>query len=237
VLGTSLLVSSAVTCYTVLVRNRSIPLPRRVRGAEPLKSVWNSQMGFFLVSRLMMMTSVSSFSTYGLFFLRDVVEVSDPAQTLARMILAIGGALGVMVYLSGWISDQVGRKPVVVAGATGAALSTVWMLTAGDPTEVLLTATVIGASVGALLSANWAMANELADPEQAGLHIGIVNLSTIGGAGIAKLLGPGIDLLNHVSDDLGYRALIAGCAALFLAGAVLLLPVKGVRVTPPTPSG
>ncbi len=237
VLGTSLLVSSAVTCYTVLARDRSIPLPRRVRGAEPPKSVWNSQMGFFLVSRLMMMTSVSSFYTYGLFFLRDVVEVSDPAQTLARMILAIGGALGVMVYLSGRISDQVGRKPVVVAGATGAALSTVWMLTAGDPTEVLLTATVIGASVGALLSANWAMANELADPEQAGLHIGIVNLSTIGGAGIAKLLGPGIDLLNHISEDFGYRALIAGCAALFLAGAAMLLPVKSERAMPPTPSG
>ena len=238
VLGAALLVSGGVTCYTVLARDRSIPLPRRARGGEPAKSaVWNSQMGFFLLSRLMMMVSISSFYTYGLFFLRDVVEVSDPAQTLARMILAIGGALGVMVYVSGWVSDQVGRKPVVVVGATGAALSTVWMLTAGNLTEVLLTAIVIGASVGALLSANWAMANELADQENAGLHIGIVNLSTIGGAAIAKLLGPGIDLLNHVSDDLGYRALIAGCAALFLAGAVLLLPVKGVRVTPPTPSG
>ncbi|HAA95279.1 MAG TPA: hypothetical protein DCE26_06285, partial [Dehalococcoidia bacterium] len=87
-------------------------------------------------------------------------------------------------------------------------------------------ASVIGASVGTLLSANWALANELADGSQAGLHMGIVNLATIGGAASAKLLGPGIDALNRISEDLGYEVLIASCAALFLVGAILLLPLK-----------
>lgn len=145
------------------------------------------------------------------------------------MILVIAGALGIAVYISGWISDRVGRKQVVMVGAIGAALSTLWMLTANSSTEVLIIASVIGASIGVLLSANWALANELADESQAGLHMGIVNLATIGGAAIAKLLGPGIDALNQIpgrSDDFGYQVLIAGAAALFMIGALLLMPLK-----------
>ena len=118
---------------------------------------------------------------------------------------------------------------MVMAGAIGAALSSVWILFANDSTEVLIIASVTGASVGVLLSANWALANELADESQAGLHIGIVNLATISGAALAKLLGPGIDALNQIPDqpdDFGYQVLIIGAAVLFILGAVLLMPVK-----------
>jgi len=103
------------------------------------------------------------------------------------------------------------------------------MLTAGSSTQVFIIASVMGASVGVLLSAKWALANELADESQAGLHIGIVNMATIGGAALAKLLGPGIDALNRMpgrSDDFGYQVLIAGAAAFFVIGAVLVMPLK-----------
>jgi MFS family permease len=186
----------------------------------------NPQLGLFLISRLLMITSIAAFQTYGLFFLRDVVGLAEPAQALGRMILVIGGALAVAVYASGWVSDRVGRKPVVIAGAAGAALSTMWMLTAETSMGVLIIASVIGASVGTLLSANWALANELGSQRQAGLHMGIVNLATIGGSALAKLLGPGIDLLNKASENLGYQTLLIGCAGLFLAGAIILMPVK-----------
>jgi hypothetical protein len=56
-----------------------------------------------------------------------------------------------------------------------------------------------------------------------------VNLSTIGGAALPRLFGPGIDLLNHTADDLGYQALIGGCAAFFVAGALAILPVNPVN--------
>jgi MFS family permease len=119
---------------------------------------------------------------------------------------------------------------VVIAGAAAGAVSTSWLLLVDTPTGLVVTASVIGASTGTLLSASWALANEMADEQRAGTHIGIVNLSTIGGAALPRLFGPGIDLLNHAGEDQGYSALIAGCAALFVLGALTLLPVNPSRM-------
>ena len=229
-LVTALVVSVGVTSLTVLVRDpgrRARPVRRR---DEPSRPVLNVQLGLFLVSRLFMMTAIYSFPTYALFFLGDVVEVANPAQTLSQAIPAIGGALAVAVIVSGWVSDRVGRKPVVIAGAMAGAISTSWLLLADSTTGVVATASIIGASSGTLLSASWALANEMGDEQRAGTHIGIVNLSTIGGAALPRLFGPGIDLLNHTSEDLGYRALIGVCAALFVAGAIAILPVNPARI-------
>jgi MFS family permease len=222
----------AISVTTVVVSRRELRDPsssQRRNAKSSFRSVLNPQLGLFLVSRLVMITAITSFQTYGLFFLRDSVGLDNPAEALGRMILVIAGALAIAVYLSGWVSDRVGRKPVVMVGAIGAAISTLWMLTADSTTQVLIIASVMGASVGVLLSANWALANELADESQAGLHIGIVNLATIGGAALAKLLGPGIDALNQIpgrADDFGYQVLLAGAAAFFVIGAVLLMPLK-----------
>ena len=152
---------------------------------------------------------------------------------MSQMIPAIGGSLAVAVFVAGRVSDRVGRKPVVIAGAVAAAVGTAWLLLTDTTSGLLVIACVIGASSGTMLSASWALANEMGDEQQAGTHIGIVNLSTIGGAAIPRLFGPGIDLLNHTSEDLGYRALMAGCAALFVAAAIALLPVKYAATEPP----
>ncbi len=234
-LGTALTISVMITCATVLARD-----PRRwarpVRKSDaPLPRVLNRQFGLFLFSRLLLMTAIYSFPTYGLFFLRDVVEADNPAQTLSQMIPVIGGTLAAAVFAAGWISDRTGHKPVVIAGAAAGAVSTSWLLLVDTTSGLLVTASIIGASAGALLSANWALANVLGNEQQAGAHIGIVNLSTIGGAAIPRLFGPGIDLLNHTSENLGYTTLIAGCAALFVIGAVALLPVNPDPANPDRP--
>ena len=232
-LAAALIASVAITCGTVLARDptrRARPVRRREASARP---VMNLQFGLFLISRLLMMSAIYAFPTYGLFFLRDVVEVSNPAQALSQAIPAIGGSLAVAVYVAGWVSDRIGRKPVVIAGSIAGAISTSWLLLADTTSGVVITASVIGAASGTLLSASWALANEMADEQHAGTHIGIVNLSTVGGAALPRLFGPGIDLLNHTSEDLGYRTLIIGCAALFVAGAIALLPVNPARTEAP----
>ena len=230
ILAFLLILAISITSVQISRREFSSPSKSQRPGIAPsFRSVLNPQLGLFLGSRLMMITAIASFQTYGLFFLRDSVGLDNPAEALGRMILVIAGTLAIAVYIAGWVSDRVGRKPVVMAGAIGAAISTLWMLTADDSIQVLVIASVIAATVGVLLSANWALANELADENQAGLHIGIVNLATVSGAAGAKLLGPIIDAMNHIPghpDDFGYQVLITADAALFLIGALLLIPLK-----------
>jgi len=189
------------------------------------------QLKRFMLSRLLIMTAVTAFPTFGLFFLQDAVKVENPTQALGWMILVIGGALALSIYPAGWISDKIGRKPVVMAGAVGAAFSSIWLLQANDATGVLVTATLLGASVGVLLSSNWALANELGTQGREALHMGMVNLATTGGSAAAKLMGPGIDLLNRASEGRGWDALLITCSALIILGAVLLMPLKVVDTT------
>ncbi len=94
---------------------------------------------------------------------------------------------------------------------------------------------IVHRPVGTMLSAHWAMANDLSTSGREAEHIGRVTMATIGGAVFAKALGPGVDLLNRLSSDTGYQALLVGCAVLYIVGALILMPVK-VEVSETGPS-
>ena len=233
VVGGVLLLTAVISSWTVLSRelpeNGSQSAERRA--AQFSSQRLHPQLRWFVASRYLMLAAIAVFPTYGLFFLRDVVQVDNPAQTFGTMILSIGGALALSVYPAGWLSDKVGRKPVSMAGSIAAAVGTITILSADSATEVVVIASIIGAAVGVLLSANWALANEIGSVARAGQHMGIVNLATVGGVASAKILGPGVDLLNLASPGAGYTALLMGSAAFFLLGALLLLPLKSPGIS------
>ncbi len=226
IIAVTLIASALISAYTVVTRERPNRFSFR-RSAETLRrrSGLHPHLPWYLLSRYLLVTGIFVFPTYGFFFLADVVAVENPAQTLALMILSVGGAFVLSVYPAGRLSDKVGRKPVVIGGALGAAVNTLALLMAANQWQVLVVASLIGGSVGVVLSASWAMANELGTEGREGQHMGIVNLATIGGAASAKVLGPGVDLLNLASPALGYSGLLIGCAVVFIVGALLILPI------------
>ncbi len=244
IIAATVIGSAAISAYTVVTRERAHRFSFR-RNVETLtrRSGLHTHLIWYLLSRYLLVTAVMVFPTYGLFFLVDVVAVENPAQTLGLIIFAIGAAFVLSVYPAGRLSDRVGHKPVVVIGSAAAAVATVAILAAGNHLaatvamlaggsrlQVLVIAGIpIGFALGVVLSASWAMANELGAEGREGQHMGIVNLATTGGAASAKLLGPGVDLLNLASPGLGYYGLLAGCAAAFVGGALLILPVNPSR--------
>jgi MFS family permease len=227
VLGINLVVAAGITSATVLARQGKLDSQLPKQESHPTASSGlHPQLVQFLISRWLLVTAIVVFQTYGLFFLRDKVGLESPVQDLGNMVLVIGGAVAAGAYLAGRFSDRIGRKPVILAGAAGATVSTVLILWAGSVTEVLVIASFIGFSVGMLLSSNWAMANEMGTAGKEAFHMSVVNLSTIGGAATAKMLGPGVDLLNRMSPASGYSALLVGCAIFFVLGGILLVPLK-----------
>jgi MFS family permease len=236
ILAITLILTAATSASIVVAREKAAGLTRNRIFADlrPIGGL-HPQLKWFIASRYLMITAIFVFPTYGLFFLRDVVGVANPPQTLGLMILSIGGALVLSIYPAGWLSDQIGRKPVVISGAIGAAIGSIAILYTNIATEVVVVASVIGASVGVVLSANWALANELGTAGREGQHMGIVNLATAGGAASAKILGPGVDLLNLAGPGLGYSALLMGSGAAFLLGALFLLPLKAGNLASQSP--
>ena len=231
ILGLSLIITASISSFVV------VPRERAVQSLEP--AVWeklratsrlNPQLGWFILSRYLMISAAFIFPTYGLFYLKDMVQVSNPAHTLGVMIVVIGGVMLLSVYPAGWVSDRLGRKRVVVVGAVGSAFGLVMMTQVLGTLLILVVATFTAVFVGIMLAGNWALANELGPSGREGQHIGLVSVATIAGAGTSKLLGPLVDLLNMVSTGLGYTVLMIIAGALFLLGALVLIRVKPVYI-------
>ena len=231
ILGLSLIITASISSFIVVPRERAV---QRLEPAiwEKLRATsrLNPQLGWFLLSRYLMISAAFIFPTYGLFYLKDMVQVSNPAQTLGVMIVVIGGVMLLSVYPAGWVSDRVGRKRVVVVGAIGSALGLIMMTQVFGTLLILVVATFTAVFVGIMLAGNWALANELGTSGREGQHIGLVSVATISGAGTSKLLGPLVDLLNMLSTGLGYTVLMIIAGALFLLGALVLMRVKPVPI-------
>ena len=187
----------------------------------------HADLPWFVASRSAFIGAIVIFTTYGLFFLRDKVQVENPAQALGVAIFGIGGMLILTTYPSGWLSDRVGRKPILAFGTVAATLSTVAMMWVSTYLLAVAVASVIGGAVGIILTTHWAMANDLGTPGREAQHMGVVNLGTLLGAAGAKAIGPLPDLVAvWFGPGFGYTALLGASALLFIIGGIFMLKVR-----------
>ena len=227
-LGVLSLTLGASAAWTVMgIRGRETrsgqlagPLnPRRIHTRA------HAQFGWFLGSRFCSFAALAVLQTYALFFLGDVVGLANPVRAVGTMTIVTGGSLLLAVYPFGRLSDRIGRKWVIVGTGVVGAGGVFTLLLTTSFIQVILVSSVLGASAGAFLSVSWAMATDLVSTGRTAQQMGFTNTAAAGGAVLAKLAGPGIDLLNQVEAGLGYSALLTACGLLFLLGALLLVPL------------
>jgi len=150
--------------------------------------------------------------------LRQVMNAPNPVQATGDLMAAIVIALMVLAVAAGWLCDKWGRKRVqALAGAFGS-VGALMLLAAHTPTLLLIYGSVLGAGIGIFLSANWALANDLAPAAEAGKFLGLTNLATAGAGAVGRLEGPLIDLLNNAWPGQWW-----GWTMLFTLGAVCIL--------------
>lgn len=83
--------------------------------------------------------------------------------------------------------------------------------------------------VGTYLSASWALATDIVPKGEAARYLGIANIATCIGSGMARLLGGVlIDPINRVlgSASSGYIFLYSLAAVFFLSATLVLIPLQ-----------
>jgi len=228
------------TLWTVLVvrpsRGLFIPnlrrskAPTKIKAAAVAKAVRPRISGSyvaFLVALAFAIAAMSSMQIYALFFLQDVVGLENPADGADILVIVIVLAAGLTVLPAGYLSDRLGRSSLfVVAGVTGV-FSSLLLLFVDSIGPVLAVGVVVGISVGLFMTLTWAVANDLVSRSSAAKELGYTSFATLAGSALARFAGIGIDELNDVSENLGYKAIIISVAVSFALSAIILAKIGG----------
>jgi MFS family permease len=200
----------------------SAGLAANVRRAFRLDLRANRSFWQLIAGRFVFLAGVYGIQTFAQYFVRDTLPSANPVKLTGDLLAAIVLALIAFSVLAGFLSDRIGRKPVHILAAGLVAGGSLLMLTARTPAAVLGVDCILGAGIGLFLTANWALANDLAPAGEGGKFLGLTNLATAGAGAASRLMGPLIDTLNAAAPGryLGYAALF-GAGALF-AGLSLL---------------
>lgn len=181
---------------------------------------------WFLISRLFFFLAMATIQRFALYYLEDVIGVTDPADAVFRFsILGVIGML-VVVYSAGRVSDKMGRKPIAFSSAVLGSLGILIIILYQSYTSIMIAAGILGVATGAFSSTNWALATDLVTKGKEARYLGLANMATAGAGVLAGMIGPLIDHYETITDDLGYQIMLVACLVFFVLGGLLLLKVK-----------
>jgi len=230
-----LIVSSLITFITT----RELPTnhPEKEFSRIPIRfalklDVKNNPDFFWLVgSRFIFLVGVYGVQTFAQYYIRDVMQASNPVQATGNVMAALAVALVIFSILGGLLTDRLGSRKVLLWASIFTSVGCL-LLMAADSIPVLVGfASIVGAGIGLYLTSNWALASRLAPKEQAGKFLGLTNLATAGASAISKLGGIPIDYINNAFPGkfYGYSWLFLISAVFSMASLVVLAKVKEKR--------
>lgn len=182
-----------------------------------------SDFVWFLVAFTVTTGTMSVLSRFALFYLQDVVGLTNPARGALLLSIFVGGGVALAVLPAGILSDRIGRFPLLLAGGIIGCAAVGALSVAVTLPYLVVVGMVVGISSGILLSVAWALANDLVRPSKAGRTLGYTSVAVLVGAAIPLTAGFAIEFLNRVSEGLGYRVMILAVAVAFLLVPLMLI--------------
>ena len=177
---------------------------------------------WWVTNRLAFLVGATNLAGFILYFLQERFpelqgeKAAGPASTL---IMFVGFTILLSALPSGWLSDRVGKKNVLVISALLAAVGTAIVITGPTLTAFYIGGALAGIGIGFFYSANWALGTEIVPQEEAGRFLGLSNLAGAGAGAIGAYIG------GPIGDQLGYGFLLGIYGTMFLLS---LLALKGI---------
>jgi MFS family permease len=188
----------------------------------------NTSYWWMVAERALFLLGIFGVQAFAQYYIQDVLRVADPPKQTGDLLAALTLSLVALVLVGGWLVDRFGAKRILYAGSFVAAIGMLLMLLTRDMTGLRIFGSVLGAGIGLFLTANWALANKLAPPAEAGKYLGFTNLATAGSGALARLEGPALDWLNGMWPGrwVGYTSLFIFGTVCILLSTLLLVKIK-----------
>ncbi len=153
-------------------------------------------------------------------------DLPDATPTLIGLAMGMYGLANALLQIPlGWLSDKVGRKPVIVAGLVLFALGSIIAGMADSVMGIIVGRTLQGA--GAISSTLMALVADLTREEQRTKAMAVVGMSIGLSFAVALVLGPAMAALGGLPTVFWFSAVLAGSGIIIL---ILLVP-PSPRVT------
>ncbi len=192
----------------------SIPDPRRLQrdlGQQPA-------FARLVLSRFIFLLGIYCVQAFMQYYVRDVLHAANPVKLTGDLMATIVVALIALSLTGGWLGDRIGHRRVQALASLVSAVGCFLLIWARTPLTLLLFGGVVGMGIGLFLTANWALANSLVPPGEAGKFMGLTNLATAGAGASARLAGPLVDFANNT-----WPGVWAGYTILFVTASLLTL--------------
>lgn len=230
-LGIIMLATMVVTLLTVREKStgaeaRIVSRTKIIAGAYKIDPKKDRNFFWFLMSRLFIFMALGTLQTFAFYFIRDIIHPPNPASVTANLIITVGGLLLISVYPAGYLSDKLGRQPLIVFSGITGVFGILTLYFSPTYTGVLVCAALLGISTGTFLSTNWALATDLAIRGEEARYLGLTNIATAGAGALSRLTGPLIDFFNTRQANSGYAIMLIICIIYFIVGSTLVTLIR-----------
>ena len=208
---------------------------RQFLGSFWVNPVRHPDFGWAWLSRFLLNMGVATLVTYNVFYLIDHLGMRQ--ERVPRLIfittLVLNVGLVIVSVVSGWLSDIAGgRRKVFIWGSAGVfGVGTTIIAFAASFDFYLVGVAICGIGIGIYLAVDLALVSQvLPNPDDASKDLGVFNIANSLPQSLAPAIAPiflAIPLFASGGDN--YTALYLVAALFAIAGALAILPVKGVR--------
>lgn len=211
--------------------------PAKLTLTELIQSFWvnpirHSDYGFAWWSRFLIFLSSFMFTSFRLPFIVDRLhlEAAQAASAVFMGVLVYTLALVPASYLAGWLSDRTGHRKLPVALATLLfAIGTYLLVHVDTVGQFYLVEALLGIAFGIYASVDMALVLEvLPNTNSTAKDLGVFNMANAAPQSLAPFAGAWLLTVGAAAAP-NYGLLLGAAAAAALAGALVILPIRGVK--------